>query len=210
MIAILDYDAGNLRSVEKAFLYLGEDVTITADPKVILSADRVVLPGVGAFRDAMDKLKTAGLTTVIKEVIDKKTPFLGICLGMQLLYEYSEEGDAEGLGILPGRVRRFPQESGLKIPQIGWNRLEVKKEASLLKGIEKAPYVYFVHSYYVDAKDKNTVAASVTYGAEADVLVETENIHLTQFHPEKSGDVGLNILKAFSFSCSKKTYGPCH
>ena len=198
MIAILDYDAGNLRSVEKAFLFLGEDVTITADPKVILSADRVVLPGVGAFRDAMDKLKAAGVTTVIKEGIDKKTPFLGLCWGMQLLYEYSEEGDAEGLGILSGRVRRFPQESGLKIPQIGWNRLEVKKEASLLKGIEKAPYVYFVHSYYVDAKDKNTVAASVTYGAEADVLVETENIYLTQFHPEKSGSVGLSMLKNFA------------
>ncbi len=198
MIAILDYDAGNLRSVEKAFLYLGENVTITADPKMILSADRVVLPGVGAFRDAMDKLKTAGLTTVIKEVIDKKTPFLGICLGMQLLYEYSEEGEAEGLGILSGSVRRFPQESGLKIPQIGWNCLEVKKDSLFLKGIETAPYVYFVHSYYVDAKDKSTVAATVTYGAEADVLVETENIYLTQFHPEKSGSIGLSMLKNFA------------
>ncbi|MGN1059539.1 MAG: imidazole glycerol phosphate synthase subunit HisH [Clostridia bacterium] len=198
MIAILNYDAGNLKSVEKAFLYLGQDVTVTADPKVIEAADRVVLPGVGAFRDAMDKLKKAGLIPVIREVIQKKTPFLGICLGMQLLYEYSEEGDAEGMGILPGTVRRFPADCGLKIPQIGWNRLEIQKESRLLQDCEAEPYVYFVHSYYVDAADKSTVAATVTYGARADVLVETEHIYLTQFHPEKSGQTGLNMLKNFA------------
>ncbi len=198
MIAIINYDAGNLRSVEKAFLYLGEAVTVTADPKEILSADRVVLPGVGAYRDAMDKLKNADLVGVVKEVIDKKTPFLGICLGMQLMYDYSEEGDAEGLGILKGIVKRFPAESGLKIPQIGWNQLEVQKESLLLKGAESAPFVYFVHSYYVDAEDKSTVSATVTYGAKADVLVETENIHLTQFHPEKSSSAGLLMLKNFA------------
>lgn len=198
MIAIINYDAGNLRSVEKAFLYLGQQVTVTSDPQEILTADRVVLPGVGAFRDAMDKLKNADLVGVVKEVIDKKTPFLGICLGMQLMYEYSEEGDAEGLGILKGSVKRFPQESGLKIPQIGWNQLEVQKESRLLKGADTAPFVYFVHSYYVDAADKNTVAATVTYGARADVLVETENIHLTQFHPEKSSSAGLLMLKNFA------------
>ncbi|MBQ4517250.1 MAG: imidazole glycerol phosphate synthase subunit HisH [Clostridia bacterium] len=198
MIAIINYDAGNLRSVEKAFLYLGEAVTVTADPKEILSADRVVLPGVGAYRDAMDKLKNADLVGVVKEVIDKQTPFLGICLGMQLMYDYSEEGDAEGLGILKGIVKRFPAESGLKIPQIGWNQLEVQKESLLLKGAESAPFVYFVHSYYVDAEDKSTVSATVTYGAKADVLVETENIHLTQFHPEKSSSAGLLMLKNFA------------
>ncbi len=198
MIAIINYDAGNLRSVEKAFLYLGENVTVTADPKEILSADRVVLPGVGAFRDAMDKLKNADLVSVVKEVIEKKTPFLGICLGMQLMYEYSEEGEAEGLGILKGSVKRFPKESGLKIPQIGWNRLEIKKDSCLLRGAETSPFVYFVHSYYVDAADKSTVAATVTYGAVADVLVETENIHLTQFHPEKSSSTGLLMLKNFA------------
>jgi len=195
MIAILDYDAGNLRSVEKAFLYLGQDVTVTADPKEILSADRVVLPGVGAFRDAMDKLKAAKLDTVVKEVVATKTPFLGICLGMQLLYEYSEEGDCEGLGLLKGTVKRFPADSGLKIPQIGWNHLNVQKESRLLTGVEIPPYVYFVHSYYVDAADKSTVAATVEYGAVADVLVETESIHLTQFHPEKSGKTGLLMLQ---------------
>lgn len=198
MLAILNYDAGNLKSVEKAFLYLGQDVTVTADPKVIETADRVVLPGVGAFRDAMDKLKKAGLIPVIREVIQKKTPFLGICLGMQLLYEYSEEGNAEGMGILPGSVRRFPADCGLKIPQIGWNRLEIQKESRLLRGCEAEPYLYFVHSYYVDAADKSTVAATVSYGARADVLVETEHIYLTQFHPEKSGQTGLNMLKNFA------------
>lgn len=198
MIAIVNYEAGNLKSVEKAFLYLNEPVTVTAEPKEILAADRVVLPGVGAFRDAMNKLKNAGLSDVVKEVILRQTPFLGICLGMQLLYEYSEEGEAEGLGILGGTVRRFPQEAGLKIPQIGWNKLEPRKESHLLKGDDAAPYVYFVHSYYVDAADKDTVAATVTYGAKADVLVETGNIFLTQFHPEKSGSAGLSMLKNFA------------
>ncbi len=198
MIAILDYDAGNLRSVEKAFLYLGQDVTVTADPKVILSADRVVLPGVGAFRDAMDKLKAAGLDAVVREVVQKKTPFLGICLGMQLLYDYSEEGDCEGLGILSGTVKRFPADCGLKIPQIGWNHLTIQKQSLLLSGIELPPYVYFVHSYYVDAADKSTVAATVEYGVSADVLVETDSVYLTQFHPEKSGKTGLAMLQNFA------------
>lgn len=198
MIAIINYDAGNLKSVEKAFLYLKQPVIVTADPNEILAADRVVLPGVGAFRDAMDKLKAAGLTETVHRVIERQTPFLGICLGMQLLYDYSEEGDAEGLGILHGAVRRFPPESGLKIPQIGWNRLEQKKTSALLQGLPQAPHVYFVHSYYVDAADKSTVAATVTYGATADVLVETGHIHLTQFHPEKSGRVGLLMLQNFA------------
>ncbi len=198
MIAIINYDAGNLKSVEKAFLYAGQPVTVTTDPDTILAADKVVLPGVGAFRDAMDKLKAAKLTEVIRRVIEQKTPFLGICLGMQLMYDYSEEGDAEGLGILHGTVRRFPADSGLKIPQIGWNQLEVQKESRLLRGLPQAPYVYFVHSYYVDAADTSTVAATVTYGAVADVLVETDHIFLTQFHPEKSGQAGLCMLRNFA------------
>ena len=198
MIAIINYDAGNLKSVEKAFLYAGQPVTVTADPDTILAADKVVLPGVGAFRDAMDKLKAAKLTEVIRRVVEQKTPFLGICLGMQLMYDYSEEGDAEGLGILHGTVRRFPADSGLKIPQIGWNQLEVQKESRLLRGLLQAPYVYFVHSYYVDAADTSTVAATVTYGAVADVLVETDHIFLTQFHPEKSGQAGLCMLRNFA------------
>ena len=198
MIAIINYDAGNLKSVEKAFLYAGQPVTVTADPDTILAADKVVLPGVGAFRDAMDKLKAAKLTEVIHRVIEQKTPFLGICLGMQLMYDYSEEGDAEGLGILHGTIRRFPADSGLKIPQIGWNQLEVQKESRLLRGLPQAPYVYFVHSYYVDAADTSTVAATVTYGAVADVLVETDHIFLTQFHPEKSGQAGLCMLRNFA------------
>ena len=198
MIAIIDYDAGNLRSVEKAFLYLNQDVVVSSDPEVILSADRVVLPGVGAFRDAMDKLTARNLDEVVKTVISRKTPFLGICLGMQLLYDYSEEGDCEGLGILSGTVKRFPSDMGLKIPQIGWNSLNVKKDSRLLNGAEETPYVYFVHSYYVDAENKDTVAATVEYGVSADVLVETDNIHLTQFHPEKSGKTGLLMLKNFA------------
>ena len=198
MIAIINYDAGNLKSVEKAFLYAGQPVTVTADPDTILAADKVVLPGVGAFRDAMDKLKAAKLTEVIHRVIEQKTPFLGICLGMQLMYDYSEEGDAEGLGILHGTVRRFPADSGLKIPQIGWNQLEVQKESRLLRGLPQAPYVYFVHSYYVDAADTSTVAATDTYGAVTDVLVETDHIFLTQFHPEKSGQAGLCMLRNFA------------
>ncbi|MBE7011038.1 MAG: imidazole glycerol phosphate synthase subunit HisH [Ruminococcaceae bacterium] len=198
MIAIIDYDAGNLRSVEKAFLFLGQDVIVSSDPQVILGADKVVLPGVGAFGDAMDKLTHAGLDAVVKEVIKKGTPFLGICLGMQLMYEFSEEGNCEGLGILKGTVKRFSESDGLKIPQIGWNSLHVTNRNGLLKGCPEVPYVYFVHSYYVDAADKSSVSATVEYGACADVLVETNNIHLTQFHPEKSGEIGLQMLKNFA------------
>ena len=198
MIAIIDYAAGNLRSVEKAFLYLGEKVVVTDDYREILAADRAVLPGVGAFADAMDRLGRRGLVNVIKEYIASGKPFLGICLGMQLMYNYSEEGNAEGLGILSGAVRRFPEAEGCKIPQIGWNRLNILKESKLLSGVGDKPYVYFVHSYYVDAADKKSVAAQIDYSATADVAVETENIMLTQFHPEKSSETGLIILKNFA------------
>ena len=205
MIAIIDYDAGNLRSVEKAFLYLGCSVKVTRNKDEILSADAVVLPGVGAFRDAMDKLRRYELIDVIKKAAKSGKPFLGICLGMQLMYEYSEEGDAEGLGILKGEVKRFSETPEFKVPQIGWNSLEIKKESNLLKGTGENPYVYFVHSYYVDAKDKSTVIAQVPYSEVADVAVESGNVMLTQFHPEKSGETGLLILKNFAERAGAKT-----
>ena len=198
MIAIIDYDAGNLRSVEKAFEFLGEEVTVTRDREKILSADGVVLPGVGSFGDAMDKLTQYGLVSVIKEAVSLKKPFLGICLGMQLMYEESEEGNAGGLKILKGKVRKFPETPEFKVPQIGWNSLEIKKESRLLKGTGENPYVYFVHSFYVDAEDKETVIAQIPYSKMADVAVEYENIMLTQFHPEKSGETGLLMLKNFA------------
>lgn len=198
MIAIIDYDAGNLRSVEKAFVHLEQDVSVTRNPEEILSADAVVLPGVGAFKDAMDKLRRYELSEIIKKAALSGKPFLGICLGMQLMYDYSEEGDAEGLGILKGTVKRFPENSEFKVPQIGWNNLEIKRDSCLLKGIGEKPYVYFVHSYYVDSADKSTVIAQIPYSRTADVAVEVGNIMLTQFHPEKSGETGLRILKNFA------------
>ena len=199
MIAIIDYKAGNLRSVEKAFLSLGHDVLVTDEAEKILSADKVVLPGVGSFKDAMDSIKEMGLFSVIKEAALSGKPFLGICLGMQLMYEESEEGNAEGFGILKGKVKRFPDMEGLKVPQIGWNNLNIlKKDSALLKDIGENPFVYFVHSYYVEAKDKDTVAATVDYGVTPHVFVEKDNLFLAQFHPEKSGKTGLKILDNFA------------
>ena len=198
MITIIDYDAGNLRSVEKAFLSLGYEVCVSSDPEVISNAERLVLPGVGSFRDAMDSLRAHGLIEPIYAAIEKKTPFLGICLGMQMMYEFSEEGDAEGLGILKGQIRRFPEDMGLKIPQIGWNSLERKQDSVLLAGLGEEPFVYFVHSYYVDSKEPETVVATTHYGIHPHVLVEKEHICLTQFHPEKSGEVGLTMLRNFA------------
>lgn len=198
MIAIIDYKAGNLRSVEKAFLHLGHDVCVTDDEKIILSADKVVLPGVGSFADAMDSIRSLGLESVIRTVALSDVPFLGICLGMQLMYEYSEEGNAEGFGILKGKVLRFPEMKDLKVPQIGWNNLNVLKESVLLKGIEKSPFVYFVHSYYVQAEELSSVAASIDYGVTPHVLIEKDNLFLAQFHPEKSGKTGLKMLDNFA------------
>ena len=198
MIAIIDYKAGNLRSVEKAFLYLGHDVCVTDDPKTILSADKVVLPGVGSFKDAMDSIKNLGLESVVREAAASGKPFLGICLGMQMLYEYSEEGDAQGFGIFKGKVVRFPDMKDLKVPQIGWNNLNIVRECDILKGIEKAPFVYFVHSYYVQAEDEDSISATVEYGVKAHVLTNKGNIFLCQFHPEKSGKTGLKMLDNFA------------
>ena len=198
MIAIIDYDAGNIKSVEKALLALGQEVKVTSDREKILSADKVILPGVGAFGDAMANLRESGLDEVIREVVKKEIPFLGICLGLQLLFESSEETPGvAGLGILKGKIVRIPEGSGLKIPHMGWNSLNVRKGAALFKGLEKEPYVYFVHSYYLQAKDPKIVAATAEYGVTIHASVEKENVFACQFHPEKSSKTGLAILKNF-------------
>ena len=198
MIAIIDYDAGNLRSVEKALQALGEETVITRDRDEILSADRVILPGVGAFGDAMEKLHQYGLVEIIRQVVQKGTPFLGICLGLQLLFEESEESQGvPGLGILKGKIRRIPNTPGLKIPHMGWNSLILRPGTRLFSGLGEDPYVYFVHSYYLEAADPEIVAASADYGVVIHAAVETGNVFACQFHPEKSSDTGLQILKNF-------------
>lgn len=198
MIAIIDYDAGNIKSVEKALQFLGEDVCITRDPQTILKAEKVILPGVGAFGDAMDKLHGYGLVNVIHEVVEKQTPFLGICLGLQLLFEKSDESrGVEGLGILKGEILRIPDAEGLKIPHIGWNSLDYPHQGRLFRGIPEQSYVYFVHSYYLKAADENIVTATTEYGVRIHASVEQGNIFACQFHPEKSSETGMKILKNF-------------
>lgn len=198
MIGIIDYDAGNLKSVEKALLSLGEEVIVTRDRKTILQADKVILPGVGSFGDAMDKLSRYHLIDTIHQVVEQKTPFLGICLGLQLLFERSEESvGVEGLGILKGEILRIPH-TGLKVPHMGWNSLAITEGTDLFRGIEGSPYVYFVHSYYLKAADTAVVAATTEYGVPIHAAVENGNVYACQFHPEKSGGVGLHILKNFA------------
>ncbi|MCD8348590.1 MAG: imidazole glycerol phosphate synthase subunit HisH [Lachnospiraceae bacterium] len=198
MIGIIDYDAGNLRSVEKALNSLGEETLITRDREEILRADKVVLPGVGAFGDAMGKLRQFGLTDVIREVADRGTPFLGICLGLQLLFESSEESPGvEGLGICKGQILRIPDQEGLKIPHMGWNSLTFDHPGRLFAGIPKDSYVYFVHSYYLKAADPQIVTASTRYSVKIHASIEQGNVFACQFHPEKSSQVGLKILKNF-------------
>ena len=198
MIAIIDYDAGNLKSVEKALVLLGQDVMVTRDAKELLKSDKVILPGVGAFGEAMAKLTNFGLVPVIKEIVKRGTPFLGICLGLQLLFERSEESPGvEGLGILKGEILRIPDKEGLKIPHIGWNSLELQNDGRLYRGFTGTPYVYFVHSYYLKAKDESIVKAATEYGTYIHASVEQDNVFACQFHPEKSGEVGLTILKNF-------------
>lgn len=200
MIAIIDYDAGNLRSVEKALLSIGEETIVTRKHDEILAADKVILPGVGAFGDAMRKLKEYGLVDTIHEAVDSGKPFLGICLGLQLLFRRSDESDGvEGLSILPGEILRIPEAPGIKIPHIGWNSLEVSEGARLFKGLGENPYVYFVHSYYLKADDENIVAATTEYGGTLiHASVQKDNVYACQFHPEKSGGVGMQILKNFA------------
>ena len=198
MIAIIDYDAGNIRSVEKAVSSLGYEAKVSRDKSEILSADHVILPGVGSFGDAMEKLKKYDLIDVIRKVAENGTPFLGICLGLQLLYEESEETPGvEGLCLLKGRCLRFDADKGLKIPQIGWNSLELINDGRLFKGIDDGAYVYFVHSFYVKAEEESTVKALCRYANTAHASVESGNIFACQFHPEKSGSVGLKILENF-------------
>ncbi len=198
MIAIIDYDAGNVKSVERAFLKLGQKVIVTRDPKEILKADHVVLPGVGNFGDAMNHLRKYELESVIRQVIDSKVPFLGICVGMQALFEGSEESpDVPGLGILRGKVKRFDDNKGLKIPQIGWNSIFMMNGGDLFTNIPNGSYVYFVHSYYVEAENMNQVKAVTEYANMVHASVQRGNLFATQFHPEKSGEVGLTILKNF-------------
>lgn len=198
MVAMIDYDAGNIKSVEKAMIALGEDVVVTRQREVILSADRVILPGVGAFGDAMEKLHKYQLADVIREVTDKGIPFLGICLGLQLLFESSEECEGvDGLGILPGRIVRLPEDQGLKIPHIGWNSLQYPNRGRLFEGIPEQSYVYFVHSYYLQATDSEIVTATTDYAALIHASVEKDNVFACQFHPEKSSEVGMQILKNF-------------
>ncbi|MCR5251369.1 MAG: imidazole glycerol phosphate synthase subunit HisH [Lachnospiraceae bacterium] len=198
MIAILDYDAGNIRSVENAFRSLGCETVLSRDPDQIRRADKVVLPGVGVFGDAMQKLKNYGLEEVVKETAGSGKPFLAICVGLQLLFDSSEESPgAEGLGIFPGRIRRIPSTEGLKVPQIGWNSLHIERKSRILNGIDEGAFVYFVHSYYLESQEAEPVIASTEYAAHIHAAVERENVFATQFHPEKSGKVGLRILRNF-------------
>lgn len=198
MIAIIDYDAGNIKSVEKALKTLGQDVVITRDAETILNADRVILPGVGAFGDAMGKLHDYNLVEVIHQVVEKKIPFLGICLGLQLMFESSEETPGvEGLGLLKGKIVKIPENGELKIPHMGWNSLHFQNEGRLFANLPQDSYVYFVHSYYLQAEDESIVKATTDYSTCIHASVEKENVFACQFHPEKSSDVGLTILKNF-------------
>ena len=199
MIAVIDYDAGNLKSVEKALLSLGEEVLVTRDRQELLHADKVILPGVGHFGDAMEKLKSFGLVEVIREIAQNGKPLLGICLGLQLLFERSEEAPGvEGLGILKGEILRIPDDRGLKVPHIGWNSLKLQNQGRLFRGLEEEPYVYFVHSYYLKAAEPQIVKAVTEYGVRIDASVEQGNVFACQFHPEKSSRTGLAILKNFA------------
>ncbi len=198
MIAIIDYDAGNIKSVEKALQKLGQEVVITRDADTILNADKVILPGVGAFGDAMANLKKYKMDQVIYQVVEKGTPFLGICLGLQLLFEKSDESKGvAGLGILKGEICKIPDQEGLKIPHMGWNSLHLQNEGRLFKNIEEDAYVYFVHSYYLKAEEEEIVKATTEYSTHIHASVEKGNVFACQFHPEKSSDVGMQILKNF-------------
>ena len=199
MIAIIDYDAGNLKSVEKALQFLGQECVITRAFHEIKKADKVILPGVGSFGDAMSQLRKFELDKVIHEVAAEQKPFLGICLGLQLLFEGSEESEGvEGLHLLDGEILRIPEQEGLKIPNIGWNSLDLQNNGRLFQNLEGSPFVYFVHSYYLKAREESIVKATIEYSTHIHASVEKDNIFACQFHPEKSGTVGLQILSNFA------------
>ena len=199
MVAIIDYGAGNIKSVENAVRYLGHEAVLTRDIDRILSADHVILPGVGAFGDAMGRLRKYGLDQALREVVRREIPLLGICLGLQLLFEESEEAPGvPGLGILPGKIVRIPEGGGRKIPHIGWNDLSMPKESPLFAGVPAGSYVYFVHSYYLQAGELSDVAATTEYGVTIHAAVQRGKLCASQFHPEKSGDVGMKILMNFA------------
>ena len=198
MIAIIDYDAGNIKSVEKALIHLGEEVVVSREPQILLSAEKVILPGVGSFGDAMNKLRGYGLEAIIHQIVENKTPILGICLGLQLLFESSEESPGvKGLSLLPGKIVRIPDAPGIKIPHIGWNSLTFPNKGKLFEGLSSESYVYFVHSYYLKADDESIVTGLTNYSTDIHSAVECENVFACQFHPEKSSDVGLKILSNF-------------
>ena len=198
MIAIIDYDAGNIKSVENALVRLGEGPIVTRNPREILGADGVILPGVGSFGDAMERLESYGLVETIVQVAERRIPFLGICLGLQLMFESSEESPGvRGLGLLPGRILRIPDEGGLKVPHMGWNSLKFPNSGRLFRGVHQDSYVYFVHSYYLRAEEESMVTAATEYGTLIHASVEKDNIFACQFHPEKSSGVGMQILRNF-------------
>lgn len=201
MIAIVDYGVGNLYSVEKAFAKFSDDVVLTQSAEIIDKADKVVLPGVGAFGDCMKNFRASGLMDAVMRAVESGKPVMGICVGLQIMFEGSDESPGvEGLGIFKGRVRKI-HAPGLKIPHMGWNSLSINEKASikidLFKNIRKNPYVYFVHSYYAVPEDKSVITAKTVYGEEITAAVGKDNVIATQFHPEKSGDIGLAIIKNF-------------
>lgn len=199
MIAIIDYGAGNLQSVKKALDFIGAENIITDNPEIINGCDKILLPGVGSFGDAMSSMTEKGLVETVKQNALSGKPFLGICLGLQLLFEESEESPGvQGLGIFKGKIKIFPNNMGIKIPHIGWNSLSIKQSDTLFKGILENSYVYFVHSYYLQAEDENDIATVTNYGIDFHSAVGKNNVFATQFHPEKSGDVGLQILRNFA------------
>ncbi len=199
MIGIIDYDAGNIKSVEKALIYLGEEPVVSRDPEILKKADKVILPGVGSFGESMANLHRFGLVSVIQDMIKEGKPFLGICLGLQLLFESSEESPGvDGLGILRGKIKKIPPAQGLKIPHMGWNSLELQNNGRLFRGIPQDTYVYFVHSYYLEAEEPEIVKAVTRYGTCIHASVEKENVFACQFHPEKSSRMGLKILENFA------------
>ncbi len=206
MIAIIDYGAGNLQSVEKALTHIGCSCQVVSTPQALATASAAVLPGVGAFGQAMKSLGASGLDRAIRDFVAAEKPFLGICLGLQVLFESSEESPGvAGLGLLKGQVHRLPAESGLKIPHIGWNSLDVCRPGWLLQGLKPQPFVYFVHSYYLQAHE-SVVSATANYGALIHAAVEKENLAACQFHPEKSGDLGLEILRNFAQKAANTTW----